>query len=115
MILEHPGWLYHGGCHGVTSYSSHYIPTEEIHAKYVHHTVMNKNVTHLLLRCLMWADSREFMCMYFIDITHSCSVILCSSNATFYHFMFVLLCLILLSQQFPSKPWIIELYFRDNV
>lgn len=47
MILEHPGWLYHGGCHGVTSYSSHYIPTEEIHAKYVHHTVMNKDLNAL--------------------------------------------------------------------
>lgn len=69
----------------------------------------------LLVRCPMCADSRDFMCMYFTDTPLMCSVVLRSSNATFYYFMFVLLCLILLSQQFCSKPWIIELNFRGSI
>lgn len=69
----------------------------------------------LLVRCPMCADSRDFMCMYFTDTPLMCSVVLRSSNATFYYCMFVLLCLILLSQQFCSKPWIIELNFRGSI
>lgn len=51
----------------------------------------------LFVRCPTCADSRDFMCMYFPDMPLVCSVVLRSSNATFYYFMFVLLCLILLN------------------
>lgn len=56
----------------LSSYSSHYIPTEEIHAKYVHHTVMNKDLNAFTseMPCGQILES-SCVCILLISLTHA--------------------------------------------